>query len=108
LPESLRVPFAVLVKMKRLMANERDADTERSFVDEAIQSCEAYRVRVTMDPGPGYYRPITPQRKAGIDRFYEQAALSMYKGFVKRMEIYAGKGDGRQKRIASLFSEARK
>ena len=108
LPESLRGPFAVLVKMKRLMAKDRDPDTERAFVDEAIQSFEAYRVRVAMDPGPGYYRPITPQRKAGIDKFYEQAALSMYRGFVKRMESYAGKGDGRQKRIASLFSEAQK
>ena len=108
LPESLRAPFAVLVKMKSLMTNEHDADAERAFVDEAVQSCEACGVRAVMDPGPGYYRAITPQRKAGVDKFYERAALSMYKGFVKRMETYAGRGDGRQKRIASLFSEAQK
>jgi len=28
----------------------------------------------------------------------------MYKGFVKRMESYAAKGDSRQKKIAALFS----
>jgi hypothetical protein len=61
-----------------------------------------------MDPGPGYYRAITPERREGINRFYERAALSMYEGFVKRMERYAAKGDRRQRRIASLFSDAQK
>jgi hypothetical protein len=32
----------------------------------------------------------------------------MYNGFVNRMEVYASKGDSRQKHIAELFSEAQK
>lgn len=108
LPESLKKPFAVLTAMKRRLAGEGDADYEIAFVDAAIKSCEDYRVRVTMDPGPGYYRAISPERRVSINKFYEQAALSMYQGFVKRMERYAVKGDTRQRRIASLFSDAQK
>jgi hypothetical protein len=108
LPESLKKPFAVLTAMRRRLAGEGDADYEIAFVDTAIKSCEDYRVRVTMDPGPGYYRAISPERRKGINKFYERAALSMYQGFVKRMERYGVKGDTRQRRIASLFSDAQK
>jgi len=108
LPESLKKPFAALTAMKRRLAGERDAEDEIAFIDAAIKSCQDYRVRVTMNPGPGYYRAITPERRKGINKFYEQAALSMYQGFVKRMERYAVKGNTRQRRIASLFSEAQK
>ena len=34
----------------------------------AIESCEDSRIRLTMDPGPGYFRPITEQRKVGINQ----------------------------------------
>jgi hypothetical protein len=61
-----------------------------------------------LDAGPGYYRPITAERKDGINKFYEQAALSMYNGFAKRMAGYAEKGDANQKRIAALFADAQK
>ncbi len=108
LPESLEKPFAVLTKMKRLLDCVRDADYEIAFVNAAIKSCVDYRVRAAMDPGPGYYRPITPERREGINKFYEQAALSMYRGFVDRMENYAAEGDAGQKHIAELFSEAQK
>jgi len=74
----------------------KQAHYEITFVDAAIKSCEDYRVRVTMDPGPGYYRAISPERRKGINKFYEQAALSMVQGFVKRMERYAVKGDTRR------------
>ncbi len=110
LPESLKRPFAVLSSMNRLLANEpgADANYERAFIAEAIKSCKDYRVRVTMDPGPGYYRPITPERREGINKFYEQTALSMYNGFTKRMDNYAEKGNMQQKRLAAMFSEAQK
>jgi hypothetical protein len=94
--------------MNRLLTTEPGADYERAFITAAMKSCEAYRVRATMDPGPGYYRRITPQRKTAIIKFYEQAALAMYNGFAKRMGGYAEKGDSRQKRLAALFSEAQK
>jgi len=108
LPESLKRPFAVLSAMNELLAGEPGADYERAFVTIAIESCEAQRMRATMDPGPGYYRPITPERQAGIAAFYEQAALRMYDGFARRMAAGAEKGDARQKRLAALFAEAQK
>ena len=108
LSESLKQPYAVLTAMKKLLSNVTDADYEKAFVSEAIATCEDYQVRVALETGPGYYRPLTQERKEGINKFYEQAALSMYTGFSKRMADFAGKGDQQQKRIASLFSEAQK
>jgi hypothetical protein len=108
LPESLKTPFAVLRAMSKLLAGQPGADYERAFVSAAMNSCEAYRVRATMDPGPGYYRPITAQRKTAINAFYEQAALGMYNGFAKRMAVYAEKGDARQKRLAAFFTLAQR
>ena len=78
--------------MSKLLADEPGADYERAFVSAAINSCEAYRVRATMDPGPGYYRPITPKRKAALNEFYEQTALGMYNGFARRMAVLRRKG----------------
>jgi hypothetical protein len=108
LPESLKRPFAVLSAMNKLLAGEPGADYERAFVTVAIESCEAQRMRATLDPGPGYYRPITSERKAAITTYYEQAALRMYNGFALRMARCAEKGDARQKRLAALFVEAQK
>ena len=61
-----------------------------------------------MDPGPGFYRPITSERRTGINQFYEQAALTMYDGFVIRMTVYAEKGDSQQKKVAALFAGVKK
>lgn len=108
LPESLKTPFAVLSAMEINLANEPDAVYEKAFLADAIKSCEDCRSRLILDPGPGYFRPITPERKDGINKFYEKAALSMYTGFAKRMAGYAGNGDIRQKRIAELFTDAQK
>ena len=108
LSESLKKPFAVLSAMSRLLAAEPGADYERAFVTEAMKSCEAGRIRATMDPGPGYFRPITPQRREGLNKFFERTSLGMYEGFTKRMALYAEKGDARQKRVAALFAEAQK
>jgi hypothetical protein len=106
MPESLKKPYSVLSSMNKLLAKEPDAENERAFVVVAMKSCEDYLARVAMDPGPGYYRPITLERKDGINKFYEQAALSMYNGFANRMAGYAENGDERQKHLADLFRKA--
>ncbi len=108
LPESLRKPSAVLAALAKLLANEAGADYERAFVAAAVAAIDDYRVRAAMEPGPGYFRPITPKRRAALTKFYEDTALGMYDGLVRRMASYAEKGDSREKRIASLFEEARK
>lgn len=108
LPESLKKPFTVLSAMNTKLAKEPGIDYDKAFVATAIKSIEDCRVRLTMDPGPGYFRPITPERKEGINKFYEQIALSMYTGFANRMSKYAEKGNEQQKRLSRLFSEAQK
>ena len=108
LPDSLRHPFEILNAMQKLLKNEPDAEYEKEFVKVAIQSFKDFQARVVMDPGPGYYRPLTEERKMGINRFYAQAALSMYKGYSMRMANFAEKGGPQQKRIAELFSRALK
>jgi hypothetical protein len=106
LPESLKKPYNVLSSMNKLLVKEPGAEDERAFVVAAMKSCEDYLTRVAMDPGPGYYRPITNERKDGINKFYEQAALSMYNGFTNRMAGYAENGDAGQKHLADLFLKA--
>jgi hypothetical protein len=106
LPESLKKPYSVLSSMNKLLVNEPDAEEERAFIVAAIKSCEDYLTRVSMEPGPGYYRPITNERKDGINKFYEQVALSMYNGFANRMTGFAEKGDTQQKHLADLFRKA--
>jgi hypothetical protein len=108
LSDSLKNPYTVLSAMKKLLTNVTNADYEKAFVNAAIATCEDYQVRVTMETGPGYFRPLTQERKEGINKFYEQAALSMYTGYCKRMADFAEKGDQQQKNIASLFAEAQK
>jgi len=108
LPDSLNKHVRVLVEMKRLLKNEPDSEYEMAFINVAIKAFEDYRLRMALDPGQGYYRPVTPERREGINKFYERAALSIYEGFVKRMENYAEKGDMRQKHKAELFSDAQK
>jgi len=94
--------------MTKSLANQPDADYDRAFLSEVLKSYEGCRIRLAMETGPGYYRPITPERKEGINKFYEQTALSMYVGFAKRMENYASGGDARQQKIAAIFNEVLK
>jgi len=108
LPDSLKRSLAVLSAMEKLLTKKTGADYDKAFINTAIKSFEAYQVRTTLDPGPGNYRAITPERRIGIDKFYERAALMMYNGFKRRMAEYAEKGDLQQKHIATLFSEAQK
>lgn len=94
--------------MEKLLTKETGTDYDKGFINTAIKSFEAYQARTTLDPDPDYYRAITPERRIGIDKFYAQAALMMYSGFMKRMAGYAEKGEIQQKHIATLFSEAQK
>jgi hypothetical protein len=103
LSDTLKRPFAILSDMDKLLTDKPEATFEKEFIAAALKSFEDYRVRATMDAGPGYYRTITPDRKAGIIKFYEKTALRMYEGFVTRMKVYAECGDTPQKKIADLF-----
>ena len=106
--DSLKRSFSILSIMHQLLANEPGAENDRAFIAAAIKCFDAYRVRLSMDSGLGYYRPITPEREADINNFYAQAALNMYSGLEKRMAEYFHHGDALQKKIAWLFSEAQK
>jgi len=103
LPDSLQKPYIILTEMKKSLKKETDSEYEMAFINTAIKAFEDCRLRQAMDPGPGYYRAINAERKADIEKFYNLAAMSLYKGFVLRMEKYAGTGDSRQQRIAKKF-----
>jgi hypothetical protein len=105
LPDSLRMPYNKLLSMKKLLADDGEAVYEKVFIDEALASFRNFSLRVAMDPGPGYYRQVTPARKEGIERFYSQAALSMYKGFENRMKQYSASCDEHRKKVAALFAQ---
>jgi hypothetical protein len=103
-PEAMAKPYAGLMAMKDRLAGDPEAESEAAFVDAAIASFEAYRTRRMMDPGPGYFRAVTPERRKSIEKFYAQAALTMYQGFVNRVERYASQGDARERRIAAIWA----
>jgi len=105
LPESLQKPYFVLLAMQSKLENNSNAASDLAFLIEAIKSCFNCGVRSQVDPGKGYFREITPERKEGINHFYEQAALTMYNGFVTRMKKYAENGNAQQKRIAANYYE---
>jgi len=106
LPDSLEKPYRILTVMKRSLKKEPGSEYEMAFINTAIKAFEDSRVRKAMDPGPGYYRPLTEERNADIQKFYDMAALTMYQGFVSRMQKYAEEGDDRQKKIAEIFNKA--
>ncbi len=103
LSDTLKRPYAILLAMDKLMVNEQGAIFEKEFITVALKSFEDYKIRAAMDAGPGYYRTITPDRKAGIINFYEKTALRMYDGFTIRMKAYSESGDNPKKRIVDLF-----
>jgi hypothetical protein len=106
LPESLKKPLAVLGAMERRLAGEQGVQFERAFLREALAAIEAVRVRPTLDPGPGFFRPITPKKREAIVKFYERAAMMMYQGFANRMDRYRQSKDPREVRIAQLFRQS--
>jgi len=106
LPEALKKPLAVLLAMRRRLADEPGAQFDRAFLREALAAIDAVQIRPTVEPGPGFFRPMTPQKRAAIVKFYERAALIMYQGFAKRMDRYRQSKDPGQVRIAQLFRES--
>jgi hypothetical protein len=108
LPESLQKSYQVLLEMHSKLEKNPKAVYDLSFLDETIKSFTSCSIRPLIDSGKGYYRALTPERKEGINNFYEQAALTMYDGFVKRIENYATNGNAEQKRIAAIFYEIQK
>jgi hypothetical protein len=106
LPESLKKPYATLTAMSRLLAQEPNADYERAFLRESLGAIEAWRGRSAIAT-PGFFRPITTQRRSGILKFYENAALGMYSGLARRMALYAQSPDAAKKRMAESFQRAR-
>lgn len=103
MPDSLAKPYLIFSEMKKQLATLPGCDIELAYLNEAIQSFENCRIRETLETGPGYFRAITPERKKGINQFYEQSALTMFKGFENRMEKYASGNDFREKQIAAVF-----
>jgi len=108
LPDSLKRASAVLSEMNNLLAGEQNAEYERAFVGAAIRAFQDCRVRITMEPGQGYYRAMNRERREGIVTMYERTALAMYRGFANRMKRYAASNDPRETRIAYLFSAAQR
>ncbi|MCY1723184.1 hypothetical protein OU798_22740 [Prolixibacteraceae bacterium Z1-6] len=108
LPQSLKKPYEILLSVRNKIPNQYPASFEISFLNEAIKSINDCRVRPNITVGEGYYRPLTKERIEGINNFYEQAALSMYKGFEKIMADCETKGDIWQKQLAAIYLEAKK
>lgn len=106
LPESLKKPYAVMTAMGKLLAQEQSAEYERAFVGETIGAIEAWQIRYALDTGAGYYRPMMPEKRAAILKFYEKSALVMYQGFAKRMAGYAQNPNAGKKHLAELFQRA--
>ncbi len=106
LPTSLKKPYAVLTAMDRLLAVEPNAEYELSFVRESLAAIEAWRMRTSVEPGPGFFRPMTPEKREAILKFYENAALGMYNGFAKRILGYAKSPHAKKKYLAELFQRA--
>ncbi|MBK7259622.1 MAG: hypothetical protein IPI01_17830 [Ignavibacteriae bacterium] len=104
----LRKPYAVLSRFRALIAKEPGADYERAFVGAALRAFESCAMRASLDPGPGYYRVVTAERKATMQKFYENAALGMYDGLDRRMSAAAGVKDAQGWRIRKLFKQARR
>jgi len=108
MPESLKKPYSILTSMKKQLENVPGCEYELAYLEEAIQACDNCMIRQTLETGTGYYRPVTIERKQGINQFYEKAAMTMYKGFENRMEKYAASTDSRQQQIATIFNGIQK
>ena len=107
LAESLKRPFEVLTAMQEKIADVKGADFEKEMITTTINSFEVCSARTKIDPGKGYFRAINEERKVGIDKFYEQTALSLYDGFLNRMAKYAEEEDKEHKRIATIFNDVK-
>ncbi len=87
LPDSLELMYTELLELRKNQGTSSTDNYEFLFLNEVIQSFEACEIRQNMDPGPGYFRPITAERKGNIEIFYRQAAISMYTGYKNRIKV---------------------
>ncbi|MEI6915498.1 MAG: hypothetical protein WCL39_10230, partial [Armatimonadota bacterium] len=85
---------------------EPGADYERAFAKEALAAIEACKEFTVIDLGPGYFRPVTPQRRSGVAKFHQSTASAMYAGFAATMKKYGASQTPREQRIAELFKQA--
>jgi hypothetical protein len=106
LSSPLKKPYSVLRTFERHLAQLPYAQFELAFVHETLAAIEAWRQRTAVDPGPGHFRPMTPQKQKAILKLYEDAALAMYNGLAKRMAGYAKSSKAEEKRLAELFQRA--
>ena len=105
LPEELQAQLSILSAFNRKLTRVQGATEEKKLLETVIKTFEACQLRAMFDPGPGYFRAITPERKAGINTFYEQAAQAMYIGYLYKMTAYSKSGNPSQKQLANLFFE---
>jgi len=108
IPETLRRPYAHIKAMKRMLKNAKGAAYERSFIIEALGAIEAVAARAQLEPGPGFFRPLTPERKQAIIKFHAMTAMNMYRGLEKRLARYASSDNAREQRLVKLFTKVQK
>lgn len=105
LPEELFAQLNILTAFNSKLSRFPGATEEKKLLETAIKTFEACQLREMADAAPGYFRPLTPERIAGINQFYEQAAHAMYIGYLYKMSDYSKNGNPSQKRLANLFFE---
>lgn len=103
LHDSLKEPYNKLEAMRKSLDKMHGVAYEQAFLDETITAFDACRERETLDPGHGYFRPITAEREQSIQKFYDQAALSMFQGFENQMKEYAKSNSNQKKEIATMY-----
>lgn len=104
----LKKRYDILRRFNDLIVAEPNADYERAFVSAALRAFESCAARAQMDPGPGYFRPVTPERRATIQKFYENAALGMYDGLARRMSTHDAPRGATRARLHLLFEQAQR
>jgi hypothetical protein len=92
--------------MEKLLAKQKgvEVEQEQAFVHEALAAIEARRARTAVE-AQGFFRPMTIEKRDNIVRFYEDAALAMYRGFARRMSDYENSPVASEKRLGELFQQ---
>ena len=108
LPDSLQKPYAIFSNLAKVVEKAQIDEGDRAYLNTVVELFEAYQHRLSIDPGPGYFRPNDQPKKETIIKLYAKSAMTVYKGLEKKMENYAKEGDVKQKRIATRFYEIQK
>ncbi|MDD5707850.1 MAG: hypothetical protein PHR35_18175 [Kiritimatiellae bacterium] len=77
LPPALQSLRERVFALRQRLKDGSRRDEIGMLADAALACIEAYRIRRDMDVGPGHFRAITPERRAGIISFHEQAAINL-------------------------------